>query len=118
MGKKWLKQTGTGLMILVIGVMLLNKTAYTHVHVLPNGSLVSHAHPLSKSTESNNNTSHHHSSLELFLLDSLEVLMLCAIAAFILKRSASTRVFKEAAAQRLYPVQVPVLPGRAPPTRM
>lgn len=118
MGKKWLKQSVTGLMILVIGIMLLNKAAYTHVHILPNGSLVTHAHPLSNSAESKKNTSHQHSSLELFLLDSLEVLILCAIAAFILKQAASTYVFREVALQHLHPVQIPVLPGRAPPPSM
>ena len=117
-GKKWLKQIGTGLMILAIGIMLINKAAYTHVHILSNGSLVTHAHPLSNSAESKKNTSHQHSSLELFLLDSLEILILCAPAAFILKRSASTLLFRELAPQPLIPVQVPVLPGRAPPTSM
>ncbi len=117
-GRQWLKQIGTALMILIIGVMLINKAAYTHVHILPDGSLVSHAHPFSNSAEKNKNTSHQHSSLELYLLDILEVLILCAIAAFILKPSTSTSIVRKANSDRLLPVLVPVHPGRAPPTCM
>ena len=117
-GKQWLKQIGTGLMILIIGVMLVNKAAYTHVHILPNGSLVSHAHPFSHNAESKNNTSHQHSTLELFLLDILEVLILCTIAALILKPFTSTTIFRMAGSDRLLPVLLPVHPGRAPPACM
>lgn len=117
-GRKWLKQIGTGLMILIIGVMLINKVAYTHVHVLPNGSLVSHAHPFSNSAESNKNSSHQHSSLELYLLDILEVLIFSVIATIILKPSTPTFISREANSYRLLPVLVQSPPGRAPPTCM
>ena len=106
--RQWFKQIGTGLMILVIGIMLVNKTVYTHVHILPDGSVVTHAHPFSKNAESNNNTSHQHSSFDFFLLDLLEVLILCAIAAFVLRRPALTTHFKEVATDRLLPALVPV----------
>lgn len=116
--REWFKQFGTGLMILIIGIMLVNKAVYTHVHILPGGSLVTHAHPFSNSNESNKNSSHQHSSLELYLLDILEVLILCAIAASILRPSTSISILREANSDSLLPVLVPAAPGRAPPACM
>jgi hypothetical protein len=113
--RQWIKQLGTGLMILIIGIMLVNKAAYTHVHILPDGSLVTHAHPFSNSNESNKNCPHQHSSLELYLLDTLGVLMLSAIAAFILKQSSSNTSIRVAVTNRLLPALIPVSQGRAPP---
>ncbi|MEA3461620.1 MAG: hypothetical protein U9R49_07055 [Bacteroidota bacterium] len=114
----WFKQIGTGLMILVMGIFLFNKAVYTHVHILPDGTLVSHAHPISNSADSNRNTSHQHSSLELFLLDMLELIILSVLAVFILKPIAPSDISGEATKDRLLPALVPVLPGRAPPACM
>jgi len=105
-------------MILIIGILLVNKAAYTHVHILPDGSLVTHAHPFSNSDESNKNCPHQHSSFELYLLDILGVLMLCAIAVFILKQTSSNTSIRVAVPNRLLPALVPVSPGRAPPACM
>ena len=44
-----------GLLILVMGCLLVNQAIYTHTHVLPDGSLVSHAHPFSKKTDRKRN---------------------------------------------------------------
>jgi hypothetical protein len=111
-----LKQAGTSLLILIMSIMLVNKASYTHVHILPDGSLTSHAHPFSKSAENNKNTPHQHTSLELYLLDVLQVLMLSAVAAFILKNSVLNTTFRESTENRLLPSRAPVSLGRAPPT--
>ena len=112
------KRITLAMLILVMGCLLVNQALYTHTHVLPDGSIVSHAHPFSKNAGCNKSTSHQHSSSELFLLNLLDVLILCAIAAFILNCSASTTHFREAALDRLLPALVPVSQGRAPPAYM
>ncbi|MBE9517401.1 MAG: hypothetical protein IMY68_02490 [Bacteroidetes bacterium] len=112
------KRITLAMIILVMGCLLVNQALYTHTHVMPDGSIVSHAHPFSKNAGCNKNTTHQHSSAELFLLYLLNVLILCALAAFVLKRSASTNLFREASLDRLLPALVPVSPGRAPPTYM
>ena len=106
------------MIVLVMGSLLVNQALYTHTHVLSDGSIVSHAHPFSKNAGCSKNTTHQHSAAELFLLDLQDVLILCAVAAFILKRSASTTQFKEGDLDRLLPALVPVSPGRAPPAYM
>jgi len=102
----------------MMGIMLFNKAVYTHVHILPNGSLVTHAHPISNSADNSKNTSHQHSSLELFLLDLLELIILCAIAVFIFQSMAPASTSRKATRNRLLPTLVTVSPGRAPPTCM
>ncbi|MCP4313884.1 MAG: hypothetical protein GY790_21730 [Bacteroidetes bacterium] len=104
-----------GIMILVMGALMVNKAIYTHVHLQPEGSIHSHAHPFNKSTENKSNSSHDHSGTELFLLDHLDILMLFVSAAFILKQLASRTGFNEPTADRMLPAFVPLTPGRAPP---
>ena len=106
------------MLILVMGSLLVNQALYTHTHVMPDGSIVSHAHPFSKNAGCNKNTTHQHSSAEFFLLDMLDVLILYAIAAFVLKRSALNTLFREASLDRLLPALVPISLGRAPPAYM
>lgn len=97
---------------------MINRVMYTHIHVLPNGSVVTHAHPFSKSTQGNSGSSHQHSNTELFLLDQLDILMLFASAAFVLKQFAASTGFNEPTTDRLLTAFVPHSPGRAPPTCM
>jgi len=112
------KRITLAMLILVMGGLLVNQALYTHTHVMPDGSIVSHAHPFSKNAGCNKNTTHQHSSAELFLLNLVDVLIFCAIAAFFLKRSASTTHIKEASSDRLLPALVSPAPGRAPPAYM
>ena len=116
--RQWLKQTGTGLIILLMGIMLLNKAAYTHVHILPDGSLHTHAHPFSNHPEGKKTASHQHSSLEIFLLDLQDVLLLSALSVSVLRFSNLPTVFRERYRGRLLPARVQASPGRAPPVCM
>ncbi len=105
-------------MILVMGIMLLNKAAYTHVHILPDGSLHTHAHPFSNHADGKKTASHQHSSLEILLLDLQDVLLLSALTVSVLSFSGSGTLFRETYRSSLLPALVPVSPGRAPPTCM
>ena len=107
-----------GLLILVMGCLLVNQAIYTHTHVLPDGSLVSHAHPFSKNTDSANGKSHQLSSLEIILLEQLNVLISCASALVLLKVLSMFITFRPEAVQAYLPsLFLPSL-GRAPPASM
>jgi|APSaa5957512622_1039677.scaffolds.fasta_scaffold269566_1 hypothetical protein len=112
------KQLSVGLMILIMGVILVNKAVYTHVHVLPDGSMTVHAHPFSKNSENNKNNSHQHSNLDILLLEMVNVLIFSTIIACTLKQFAQSAQFSPPAEEQLFPSLIPVSPGRAPPTRM
>ena len=104
-----------GFMILVMGALMVNKAIYTHVHLQPEGSVHSHAHPFNKGAEDKSNSSHEHSSTELILLDHLDILMLSVCAASVLIGISSNTGFQEPASDRLLAAFVPCTQGRAPP---
>ncbi len=113
-----LKRSLSILLIVIMTASMINRVVYTHIHILTNGSLVTHAHPFSKSTEGNSASTHQHSNLELFLLDQLDILILCVTAAFLLKQFITPTSFREPVMEPLLPAFVPPLPGRAPPACM
>lgn len=112
------KRAFIGLMICVMGAMMVNKAVYFHVHILPDGTAVTHAHPFNKNSETNKGRSHHHSNVELFLFHNLELLFTMVAAAALvaaLSRKAERRWNIPAF---LLPAMIPVRPGRAPPVCM
>lgn len=71
----FLKKYFALLLLTIAGVLLFNNTLFMHVHRLQSGVLVVHAHPFSKTSESNESTNgHQHSKLEYFVLDKLLLL--------------------------------------------
>lgn len=112
------KKLATGLLILVMGSLMLNQALYTHNHVLPDGSIVSHAHPFNKSQESKQDASHQHSTLEFFLIQNLLLLFLVALAAPSLNSLSSKYIKVQPVTSSYIPVFLIALPGRAPPACM
>lgn len=106
------------MMIAVIAALMINRVVYTHIHVLSNGSLVSHAHPFSKNTEGKSDAGHQHSTIEFFLLDQLDILILCVTAAFVLKQFSKSSPFTEPSRGPLLTALIPISQGRAPPICM
>ena len=53
-----IERTLSILLIVAVAALILNRVMYAHIHVLYNGSVVTHAHPFSKSTEGNPDSSH------------------------------------------------------------
>ena len=115
--KRWNK-FASGLLILVMGSLLVNQALYTHSHVLPDGSIVAHAHPFNKTQESKQGAAHQHSSLEFSLFDQLNVLIFSVSAVFLLQALSIASTFWERSNLRLIPSLVPLSPGRAPPLCM
>jgi len=110
-----MKRLAAGLMIAIMSILMVNRALYVHIHVLPDGSVVSHAHPFSKNTDTSNGKTHQHTSLEFFLLDQLEVLTLGISAIIVLKVLTNSINFHLRTPDRLLPSLVPFSPGRAPP---
>lgn len=103
------------MLIAVITALMINRIVYTHIHVLSNGSLVSHAHPFSKNAEGTPDSSHRHTNIEFFLLDQLDILMLFVSASIVLKQFSQSSLQNEPAQGPLLTAFVPISQGRAPP---
>ena len=63
------------LMVITIG----NRVLFTHVHILPDGTQVTHAHPFNTEKGDSQKSQHNHTGAELFFLANLEVLITLAI---------------------------------------
>lgn len=115
---KTIKQLTLGAMILIMAAMLVNKAVYIHVHVLPNGTLITHAHPFNKTPDSSQAQKHHHSSLEFFLFQGLELLMLTSLMVVVLMKLIKD-LEKRWFVQKPFTADLCLLqPGRAPPPCM
>ena len=104
-----------GMLILLTGMMAFNRALYTHVHVLPDGTVQTHAHPFSKNGEGAGGETHHHTMMQFVLLHSLNLLIAMSAATFLFMCSGgseSAPTFPRSAYNR-EPVRL--RPGRAPP---
>jgi len=102
-------------MILVMSAILVNKAVYIHVHVMPDGSVITHAHPFNKNADSDAGKSHHHSNLEFFMFQGLEILMLFAVLSAGLKKLSGEIKRRWFNLQLLSSGLIPIHQGRAPP---
>lgn len=110
----WKKLT-TALLIVIMGCLLINQALYTHTHVRPDGSIVSHAHPFNKSQESKQGRSHQHSTLEFFLLQNLNLLFLIALVSLVLSKPKREFIKIQTITRDFIPALIIPSPGRAPP---
>jgi len=106
------------LLIIVMTALLINKVVYTHIHILANGSVVTHAHPFSKDAQHHPGATHQHSNAVIFVLDQLDVLILSITAVVVKVHYTRSAGSIEPVMDRLLPAFVPLLPGRAPPVCM
>jgi hypothetical protein len=58
-------------MIVVVGIHSLNSFFYTHRHLLDDGTVITHAHPFNKSTDTDPFKTHTHTAAELTFLATL-----------------------------------------------
>jgi len=111
----FLKKLTGSLLILVMGGLMLNQAFYTHGHLLNDGSIVSHAHPFSKSQESKKDTPHKHSTLELYLIQNLQLLYIVTLVLHGLLLISVKYQQVQPAGSAYVPVDLTAMPGRAPP---
>ncbi len=112
--KLWKKFT-IALLIVIMGCLLINQALYTHTHVRPDGSIVSHAHPFNKAQESKQAGSHQHSSLEFLLLQSLNLLFLTALVSLVLNKPDLEFLKVQINTEGYIPALLILSHGRAPP---
>ena len=112
------KRLSAVLMIVIISFLMVNRAFFIHIHVQPDGSVHSHAHPFSKSSSNSKGSTHQHTSLEFFLLDQLDVMAFMAFALILLKANTRPWTICRREKDRLLPELVPISPGRAPPACM
>ncbi len=72
------------LLIGFMGMMITDKAVFLHTHKLSDGTIIVHAHPYNKSTDSKPFKTHHHTNTEYLFFHSLEVLFPILFLAFVL----------------------------------
>ena len=72
------------LVIVIMGILIVNKAVFIHTHRLTDGTVVEHAHPFDKSTDSKPFKSHHHTKAELLFFQNLEIIFLFVFLTFAL----------------------------------
>lgn len=72
-----------GILVISAGLLILNNVVFLHTHKLPDGSIIVHAHPYSKSQDSEPFKKHNHSSKELFHISHIQLLFIAAIFSFL-----------------------------------
>jgi hypothetical protein len=113
--KKYFNKT---LAIIAIGLtfmLLANHTINMHMHVLDNGSVVTHAHPYDKTSDNELPKEHKHSSEELLFFSTLSLLFtgLLLIIGF---KIEELKLYRFLYRNLTYSITIPNLnSGRSPP---
>ena len=103
------------LMIGIIGMLIVNKSIFTHTHKLADGSVISHSHPYNKSNDSEPYKSHHHTNAELVFFQNLEILILIVFLTFALPTLVKKAKYSFYIITRCTPTCIILHKGRAPP---
>ncbi len=67
-------------MIGIMGLLIVNKVIFLHIHILDNGTIIEHAHPYNKSKDREPFKSHHHSDAQFLIFEQLKILFLSIFA--------------------------------------
>lgn len=76
------------LMIGMMGMLVVNKAMFMHVHKLADEIVITHSHPYDKTNDSKPYKSHHHTKTEFLFLNSFEILFLVVFLAVTLISTA------------------------------
>ena len=68
--------------ITLVCMITLNNALFIHRHILPNGDVITHAHPYKKSGDTAPFKTHTHTTAEFFLLSGLNNLVFSIAAVF------------------------------------
>jgi hypothetical protein len=64
------------ILLIVFSMIILNTAFFTHEHILPDGTRISHAHPYQKNNKVPGEQQHNHSNIELMLLGQSNLYLL------------------------------------------
>lgn len=101
--------------ILSITIILANNIFFMHMHKLPDGAIIIHAHPYQKSSDTAPIKHHHHSKTDLFFIQNIHLLFFAAIivwSTFLLHLQIVRREFS-LQSRKIYPLGFRL--GRSPP---
>jgi hypothetical protein len=94
---------------------VLNRAVFTHTHVLDDGTMVVHAHPYDKPSDSSPTKHHHHSKDEIVLLNQADLLYFVFLGSFTLVLF-STKTVPDSKPEHTHIFSHPFcLKGRSPP---
>jgi len=102
-------------LILSFGLQVLNKALYSHVHVMADGTLVTHAHPFDKSSDQEPVKHHEHTYGEWQILEIGRNLYLVFPALLFLIFNFLLTVIAEKPVFTPITTEYFVISGRAPP---
>ncbi len=111
-----LKKIVAYFMLGVIMMLIANTAVFLHVHKLKDGTIIEHAHPYDKSTDSAPYKSHCHSNAELLFFQNLGVLFFITFlvySLFIFVKKAKYESFK--IIKQYSSDHINLYKGRAPP---
>ena len=99
----------------VMGMLIGNKIAFTHLHQLDDGTIIEHAHPYNKANDSEPIKSHHHSNAELLFFQNITILFFTAfltlgVVLFAIRKRVTFNLILEHAS-----TYINLYKGRAPP---
>lgn len=108
-------QAITYLMIGIMGFIITNKAVFLHMHKMANGSVIVHAHPFNKSSDSNPYKTHHHTKAGYLFFQNAGLVLLTLLFTY--------KIFRSSVNTEHLTVLIPDYPtlcyvsnkGRAPP---
>ena len=103
------------LLIGIMGMLIVNKTMFMHVHKMADGTLITHSHPFDKSKDSMPYKSHHHTKYEFLFFENLEILYLIVILTFALINIVKKAKPSINSSANYTPACIILHKGRAPP---
>jgi hypothetical protein len=92
-----------------------NKAVYTHTHLLADGTIITHAHPYTKTNAPGPVTNHSHTQNQLFLLSVAELLFFFFVAALILIFRNNYTLFSETPVSFYFLLSLNRLKNKSPP---
>lgn len=113
--RNWIINIFVIVQITLVGLIALNNALFIHRHILPNGDIVTHAHPYKKSGDTAPFKTHTHTTSELFLLAGLSKLLVIfsiAVATVLFARFLKQNT---GGSDRSFTLFLSTLRGRAPP---
>lgn len=103
------------LMIAVMALLTFNQSSNIHSHRLSDGSVVFHAHPYNKTSDSSPIKKHHHNIRDFLIIQHISLLFLSLIAAFTTLLAVHHFTFKRDSYHKDKEELSYAFSGRAPP---
>ncbi len=78
-----LKNILVGVMMSIMAMLIVNQVLYVHTHILPDGEVITHSHPFSRSGGNGSNPGHHHCNCEYHILANVYLLYFALLTGLI-----------------------------------